>query len=98
MKILKSLAVLFTALALGSCFDPPEFPNVPEIEFADIRFVEGNATNRTDSLILTLRFKDGDGDLGIDATLPQFNSAPYNNVIIYQTDQANPSTLIPLKD
>lgn len=97
MKIFKSLAVLLIMLVLGSCFDPPEFPNVPQIEFADIDFIEGNATNRTDSLIVTLRFKDGDGDLGIDATLPEFSSGPYyNNVRLYQTNNSDPANLIPL--
>jgi hypothetical protein len=96
MKIYKSLAVLLTVLALGSCFDPPELPNVPQIEFVDINFIEGNATNRTDSLIVTLRFQDGDGDLGIDPTLQKYNEAPYNNVTLYQTNKNDPRKLIPI--
>src|SRR5688572_16452720 len=95
MKTIKSLVLLLGALALGSCFDPPEFPNVPQIEFADIQFKEGNATNRTDSLIVTLRFKDGDGDLGIDASDPLYNTGPdFNNVRLYQTNLSDPANLI----
>lgn len=89
MKIIKGLAVLFITLSLGSCFDPPEFPVVPQIDYEDVVFKEGNATNRTDSLIVTIKFKDGDGDLGIDAAAPEFNNAPFNNLTFFQTNEAD---------
>jgi hypothetical protein len=94
MKTLSGLLLVLITLVLGSCFDPPEFPNVPEIELAGLTFKEGNATNRTDSLIIELKFKDGDGNLGIDPTLPQFNSYPYNNVTLFQTNEAEKPGLI----
>jgi hypothetical protein len=93
MKIIKGLAVLLTTLSLGSCFDPPEFPVVPQIEYEDVVFKEGNATNRTDSLIVTLKFKDGDGDLGIDAADPQYNDAPFNNLNFFQTNEVDKSLI-----
>jgi hypothetical protein len=96
MKIIKGLAVLFVTLSLGSCFDPPEFPVVPQIDYEDVVFKEGNATNRTDSLIVTLKFKDGDGDLGVDASAPEFNNAPFNNLTFFQTNDSDKANLIPV--
>ncbi|HEY0652722.1 MAG TPA: hypothetical protein VGD65_06320 [Chryseosolibacter sp.] len=93
MKIIKGLAVLFVTLSLGSCFDPPEFPIVPQIDYEDVVFKQGNGT---DSLILTLSFKDGDGDLGVDAAAPEFNNAPYNNLTFFQTDASDKTKLIPV--
>ncbi len=71
---------LFTIISIGvtACFNPPEFPIEPQIEFISIQYKEygtGFDTNY-DSLILTLSFKDGNGDLGLDGTEDQ---PPYNN-------------------
>ena len=52
--------VLFIAI---SCYSPPEFPVEPSISFKSIIFKE--LDNLPDSLILSLEFKDGDGDLGL---------------------------------
>ncbi len=96
MKIFKGLAVLVTTLTLGSCFDPPEFPATPQIDFVKVGFKEGNATNRTDSLMVWIDFKDGDGDLGLDPSDPRFNSAPFNNLRLFQTNEADKANLIPV--
>lgn len=93
MKIIKGLAVLFITLSLGSCFDPPEFPIVPQIDFEDVVFKQGAPT---DSLILTLGFKDGDGDLGIDAADPRYNEYPFNNLTFFQTNGPGKANLIPV--
>ncbi len=73
-----SAAVLFSfsLLALESCFDPPVYPNIPEISFKNIRFVE---TEGQDSLILSFDFQDGDGDIGLGQTdvAPPFHSFNY---------------------
>lgn len=56
-----------------SCEKPPELPLSPRIEFIGLEFkvVEGGQ----DSLIVTISFEDGDGDLGLsqDETLPPYN-------------------------
>ena len=54
-----------TSLLLGSCFDPPQYSPVPLIEFDNIVFKDVTDPAASDSLILTIRFKDGDGDLGL---------------------------------
>lgn len=76
MKILKGISTfLFFSIIFGACFDPPTFPVVPEIEFESIVFVEGKSIIDNDSLNLIIRFKDGDGDLGLSASQ---TDEPYN--------------------
>ena len=90
-------AIIFTGAS--ACFNPPEFPVEPQIEFESIQYKEyGNGfDSEYDSLILTISFKDGDGDLGLD---PTENGEPYNNkfyfiaggqYITYETKRTNPN-------
>jgi hypothetical protein len=66
MKAIKTLLLFgFSVLLISSCFNPPEFPVTPEIEFEDIYFKEIGNNSTPDSLVLTISFKDGDGDLGL---------------------------------
>ena len=64
------------AIFLASCADPPQYSNVPEIIFDNIIFRDIADPSAVDSLIVTVRFKDGDGNLGLDASEL---SAPYND-------------------
>lgn len=57
--------VIVLGLGLFSCFDPPEYSNTPEIEFENIVFKETPNLSDNDSLILFIKFRDGDGDLGL---------------------------------
>ena len=78
MKILKGISTfLFFSILFGACFDPPSFPNTPYIEFESLVFVEGKTLTDNDSLNLTIRFQDGDGDLGLPA---DEIDEPYNNL------------------
>jgi hypothetical protein len=58
-----------STLLASSCFDPPQFPIVPEISFEGLRFVDTPDPSpfelATDSLVLEVSFKDGNGDLGL---------------------------------
>ncbi len=69
-------AIILTGVS--ACFNPPEFPVQPQIEFESIQYKEYGTgfDSEYDSLILTISFKDGDGDLGLDASE---NEAPFNN-------------------
>lgn len=58
------LLIVF-ALAVSSCFKAPEFPSEPIISFNNIVFSKGTDEIQPDSLILTINFQDGDGDLGL---------------------------------
>lgn len=72
--------MVFCSVGIASCFDPPEYPDAPEIIFKSINFVNvpDSPTGEVfpDSLILVLRFKDGDGNLGLS---PNETSPPFND-------------------
>ncbi len=59
---------------LSSCFRDPEFSDTPRIAFGGLQFfpIEDGA----DSLLLTINFEDGDGNLGLgrNETDPKFNA------------------------
>ena len=68
MKSTWGLVMLVVAgVGLYSCFDPPEYNLTPEIVFENLIFKETPDLSDADSLILFLQFKDGDGNLGLDA-------------------------------
>ena len=52
------------AVIVTSCFEKEIFPEVPDIAFEEIRFVDTD--NAQDSLVLTFSFGDGNGDIGLD--------------------------------
>ncbi len=60
-------SLLFLLLAgLAACYDEPEFPVEPSIEFENVRFVEStDPRNPYDTLKITVSFRDGDGNLGV---------------------------------
>ena len=68
------------AVLVNACFQAPEFPNEPTIDFSDIIFKHGATATDHDSLILTIKFQDGDGDLGL---APDGNDTkePYQDII-----------------
>ncbi len=62
-------------MLIGSCFEPPEFSIIPSIKIEGVRVKEVAGANTPDSLIVTINFKDGDGNIGVDGTEtnPPFN-------------------------
>jgi hypothetical protein len=65
-------------LIIGACSRPPELPVVPTIEFEYVEFKE---VDGPDSLIVSIKFEDGDGDMGLtsgDITEPY---QPYDVVL-----------------
>lgn len=72
----------------GSCFEPPEFPVVPQIEFERIEFINSPDPSDFDSLNLYINFKDGDGDLGFSESLEDI-SDPFHNAFFYQENGGN---------
>ena len=61
---------------ISSCLSPPDYPETPEISFKRIqqRRVD-TLTGLFDRVVVTVSFKDGDGDLGLsnDDINPPFN-------------------------
>lgn len=66
MKAKNGLLLFIISLLLISCFDAPEFSNTPAIKLADIYFGKSKRLDKPDSLVVTVTFEDGDGDLGLD--------------------------------
>lgn len=88
----KFLGSLFIITVSSSCFDPPVFPDTPTIEFESIEFREFGGFADADSLILKIRFKDGDGNLGLgQITTPSGDfisnvDDPYHDSNFYVTE------------
>jgi hypothetical protein len=88
--VIKYPVFIFLISILGACISPPDnFPSVPEISFKDIRFVP---TDGSDSLIVSVDFKDAEGDLGLNPTdiNPPFQPVDYirdnsGRLIVYST-------------
>lgn len=75
--------ILFT-----SCFIPPEFPNEPSISYNNIVFNRGTEPLDPDSLILTLNFQDGDGDLGLRSEGADTRE-PYHDIWYFVKDDGS---------
>ncbi|MDU0371550.1 hypothetical protein ACFPAF_14180 [Hymenobacter endophyticus] len=74
LRLVCLLAV--SGLAIGSCINPPDYPNTPEIEFKSISKQRlDNRFGLYDTVTININYKDGDGDLGLRQadTLPPFN-------------------------
>lgn len=87
-------AIILTGVS--ACFNPPEFPVEPQIDFESIEYKEYGTgfDSEYDSLILTLSFKDGDGDLGLNATEV---APPYNNKFYFSYLENNVKKLVTYK-
>jgi hypothetical protein len=98
MKLVKGLGLLsFLVIVTGSCFDPPEFPVEPKIEFERVEFIDSQDPSEFDSLNLYINFKDG--DLGFNNT-PQDISDPYHSAFFYQENNGKiePLSTTPMID
>lgn len=85
LNFLWGIASLFM---VSSCLESPEFPDNPTIEYDDLSYVEVGGFLESDSLILKLRFEDGDGDLGLRSNAAEDRNAPYNEVSFFSYNEA----------
>lgn len=59
--------LLLTGLTVSSCLEPPEYPDAPTISFKEITSQRiSDATGTYDRVVITVSFRDGDGDLGLN--------------------------------
>ncbi|RPD48362.1 hypothetical protein DNI29_06965 [Hymenobacter sediminis] len=75
MTILRTLsyAALLALMGVGaaSCINPPEYSDTPEISFKSLTSVpfdsikDGDPAGSFNRVVVTISFKDGDGDLGL---------------------------------
>ncbi|HMG90778.1 MAG TPA: hypothetical protein VK589_11990 [Chryseolinea sp.] len=91
MKALKGLLLFGISIGVTACYDQPELPAKPEIDFEDIYFTEAKAVGERDALVLTLSFSDGNGDLGLS---PSDIEPPYHDLNYYLADGGD---ITPLK-
>ncbi|MBC6611273.1 hypothetical protein H8B15_10085 [Hymenobacter sp. BT507] len=80
MLTIRTLALgasfLLAGAGVSSCLTPPDYPDTPSIEFKSIRSERVVADIGTyDTVTVTVSFRDGDGDLGLDNSE---TNAPYN--------------------
>jgi hypothetical protein len=95
------LILLSTIFTLGACISPPDnFPSTPEISFNELNF---STTSGADSLILSIRFKDAEGDLGLNPVDvdPPFNAITFirnqaGNLIVYSQRPPNAPSYNPI--
>jgi hypothetical protein len=78
MRLTGSL-LLFLILALGinACFNEPKFPSTPTIQFSSIYYQPDSG------VILTISFKDANGNLGLSSSDPSDINYPYENTIYF---------------
>jgi len=91
MKVKRYLYILlFAAVVIVSCVSPPDdFPSVPHITFNSLEFIE---TNTSDTLMVSVDFRDAEGDLGLsprDVDPPfnplNFQTHPNGDLVTYGT-------------
>ncbi len=76
---------LAVGLSLSGCFNEPNYADKPEIEFRSIFPYKnlparpGVGRGRRDSVVITIGFKDGRGDLGNTLPLSKADSTLYAN-------------------
>lgn len=83
--------VIITVLAMNSCIEREEFPDIPRISFKEFTKID-NGMSYDDQGILTISFTDGDGNIGLadGDTFPPYNPASmyyYNFFITYYEKQ-----------
>jgi hypothetical protein len=94
MKQVRS-ALLFaiSVVVLGACFDPPDFSNTPALEYKGVTF--GETEDGEEELIVSVNFKDGDGDLGLSATAPDDVRDPFHDINFFANDNGQLFPLVP---
>ena len=78
---MKKFIYIIILVFFNNCISKEEFSNIPSISFDKLEYVKSETNLNQDSLILTISFTDGNGDLGLsnDDILYPYN--PYNAVI-----------------
>jgi len=75
---------VISGFLLWGCYTPPEFPIEPSISYSDVVFKD--IENLPDSLIIVIKFQDGNGDLGLSSNETQ---PPYHPIWYFQKSNGN---------
>ncbi len=76
------LFVVGVALTLSACFNEPNYSDTPAIDFKGVfRYTieasKGVGKGKRDSVVITVGFKDGDGNIGDNIPLPKVDEDRY---------------------
>lgn len=78
MRINPLYTAIILTLIISACNRAPELPLTPSIEFRNIEFKE---VDGPDSLIISIYFQDGDGDMGLTSSDIDYPYQPYDVVL-----------------
>lgn len=78
---MKKLFFLVTSLVLYSCVEDNNVSTIPSISYENLIFKKSNNSFNQDSLIITINFIDGDGNLGLSNNENNYPYHPYNAII-----------------
>lgn len=84
MKKVSVFLMLLTIGLLTGCYKEVSFDVKPVIEFKELRKIivlDGFSQSKKDSLILTIKFQDGDGDLGLDTRDSVLKKQGFNYIV-----------------
>ncbi len=83
MKMKNIVVLFFVSLTIVSCKKAEEIGPIPEIEFISV--TPANVQEYADSLVFTIKYRDGDGDLGENTSdAENFFLADSRNNVIYK--------------
>lgn len=82
MAVLSGGIALLISLVVSSCFQEPTYSKVPQIKFRGfsrytLQAGSGVGQSKRDSLVITIGFTDGDGDLGNNSPVDSLEIARY---------------------
>lgn len=78
------------AVGLSACLAEPNYSSTPEISFDNIQQIHISGSAPRDSIALTIRYQDGDGDLGLTS-----DEVSNKNGAYYGTRYANNFFVVP---
>ena len=78
---MKQLFFLITSLVLFSCVEDNNVSTIPVISYENLEFKKSINSFNQDSLILTINFIDGDGNLGLSNDENNYPYHPFNAII-----------------
>lgn len=71
MKLIRHMVgAVLLMIGMNSCFETPSYPIVPQIEILNDELYYGKTKkiDGNDSIVVSIKFKDGDGDIGLSDT------------------------------
>jgi hypothetical protein len=95
MKLIRNLSLgVLLMWVVNGCFNAPDYPTSPQIQFLDDRkYFSKETGDGLDELVVALKFQDGDGDIGIDDSFTDSKYVQQYFFSISTSGVISPSTL-----